>query len=187
MPDASPAQEARKGLLSSVTGKAKEVAGALFGNDSLAAEGQLQQAEAATRKDASALDAVADAEAREAAEKLAREQDITARRLDAVEDSAEARLEATAREADVKEQIVEAKIDAEQTVAEREAEIEAQDELRRTAARASQQLAVAQQQEASARREREQEAARAEVAEQAAARARADADRIAAQADLPSS
>ena len=56
-----------------MTGKAKEVAGAVLGNDSLAAEGQLQQAEAAARKDASALDAVAGAEAREAAEKLQRE------------------------------------------------------------------------------------------------------------------
>src|SRR6476469_7218108 len=61
MVDVSPAEEARKGLLASVTGKAKEVAGAVLGNDSLAAEGQLQQAEAAARKDASLQDAVAQA------------------------------------------------------------------------------------------------------------------------------
>src|SRR4051812_31511725 len=54
MSHASPAQEARKGLLSAMTGKVKEVAGAVLGNDSMAAEGQLQQAEAAARKDASA-------------------------------------------------------------------------------------------------------------------------------------
>ena len=40
------AGEARKGLLGSITGKAKEAAGAVTGNDSLTAEGQLQQAEA---------------------------------------------------------------------------------------------------------------------------------------------
>ena len=45
----STADEARKGLLGSITGKAKEVAGALTGNDSLAAEGQLQKAEAQAR------------------------------------------------------------------------------------------------------------------------------------------
>ncbi len=37
MPGSHPAEEARTGLLSSVAGKAKEVAGALLGNDSLAA------------------------------------------------------------------------------------------------------------------------------------------------------
>ena len=44
-----PADQAKRGLLTSVTGKAKEVAGAVLGNDSLASEGQLQQAEAAAR------------------------------------------------------------------------------------------------------------------------------------------
>ena len=63
MTDQSPSDRARSGLLSSVAGKAKEVAGAVTGNDSLAAEGQLQQAEAASRKDASAREAVAHAEA----------------------------------------------------------------------------------------------------------------------------
>ena len=54
MRDETPAHQTRKGLLASVTGKAKEVAGAVLGNDSLAAEGQLQQAEAVDRKEASA-------------------------------------------------------------------------------------------------------------------------------------
>jgi len=53
-------------LLSSVKGKAKEVAAAVTGNDSLAAEGQLQQAEARARKQASAQDAVAHADAADA-------------------------------------------------------------------------------------------------------------------------
>ncbi|MDT4908923.1 MAG: hypothetical protein QOI69_2164, partial [Pseudonocardiales bacterium] len=46
------AHEARKGLLDSIAGKAKEVAGALAGNDTLAEEGQLQQADAAARREA---------------------------------------------------------------------------------------------------------------------------------------
>ena len=37
------ADQARKGLIDSVKGKAKEIAGAVTGNDSLTAEGQLEQ------------------------------------------------------------------------------------------------------------------------------------------------
>ena len=60
------AGEARKGLIDSVKGKAKEVAGSLTGNDSLTAEGQLEQTQARDRKDANAAEAVADAEAAQA-------------------------------------------------------------------------------------------------------------------------
>src|SRR5215204_6475499 len=60
------ADEARKGLIDSVKGKAKEIAGAVVGNDSLTAEGQLEQMEARQRKEASVVEAVADAEAEEA-------------------------------------------------------------------------------------------------------------------------
>ena len=73
----SPAGESRKSLGAGIVGKAKELAGAVLGNDSLAAEGQLQQAEAAARREAAAKDAVAQVEAREAAERLAQEQAIS--------------------------------------------------------------------------------------------------------------
>lgn len=66
----SKAGEARKGLLDSVAGKAKEVAGALTGNDELTEEGQLQQADAQTRKEANSREAIADATAREASDEL---------------------------------------------------------------------------------------------------------------------
>jgi uncharacterized protein YjbJ (UPF0337 family) len=58
--------EARKGLIDSVKGKAKEIAGAMIGNDSLTAEGQLEQTQARERKDANSMQAVADAEAEQA-------------------------------------------------------------------------------------------------------------------------
>ncbi len=61
MSNASPSEEARSGLLAAVTGKAKVVAGAVLGNDSLAAEGQLQQAEAQARSEAGTTQALADA------------------------------------------------------------------------------------------------------------------------------
>ncbi|MGB3483755.1 MAG: CsbD family protein, partial [Mycobacterium sp.] len=62
------ADEARKGLMDSVKGRAKEIAGAVTGNDSLTAEGQLDQAQARQRKQANAADAVAEAAAAEAAD-----------------------------------------------------------------------------------------------------------------------
>ena len=176
----SPADEARKGLLGSLAGKAKEVAGAVLGNDSLAAEGQLQQAEAQTRKDASARGAVAEVEAKEAAERLAAEQAIANRQRNAVESSAEVQVDATLRSAAEQQQLAEADARRDAAIAKERAEIQAQEEIRRTAEQTQAKLAEAEQQETNARREREQEAARAEVAEQAAARARAEADRLAA-------
>ncbi|WP_099042558.1 CsbD family protein [Mycobacterium neglectum] len=60
------ADEARKGLIDSVKGKVKEFAGAVTGNDSLTAEGQLEQTQARERKEANSVEAVADAEAAQA-------------------------------------------------------------------------------------------------------------------------
>lgn len=64
------AGEARAGLVNSITGKAKEVTGVVTGNDDLVEEGQLQQAEARSRKEAAAHHAIADAEQAQAGEKL---------------------------------------------------------------------------------------------------------------------
>ena len=124
----SPADEARKGLLGSLAGKAKEVAGAVLGNDSLAAEGQLQQAEAQTRKDANAHEAVAKVEAQEAAQRLAAEQAIADRQRDAVEASAEVQVDATLRSAAEQQQLAEADARRDEAIAKEKAEIEAQEE-----------------------------------------------------------
>ena len=66
MTDHNKAGQAREGLIASMKGKAKEIFGAITGNDSLTSEGQLQQAEAERRREASTIEAVADAEARDA-------------------------------------------------------------------------------------------------------------------------
>ena len=66
MTEHSKADEARKGLIDSVKGKVKEIAGAVTGNDSLTSEGQLEQAQAKERKEANSVEAVADAEAAQA-------------------------------------------------------------------------------------------------------------------------
>lgn len=64
------AAEAREGLVDSVAGKAKEVAGAVSGNEDLIEEGQLQQAEARNRKEAAAEEAIADAKRTEAGQEV---------------------------------------------------------------------------------------------------------------------
>jgi uncharacterized protein YjbJ (UPF0337 family) len=66
MTEHSKADDARKGLIDSVKGKAKEIVGAVTGNDSLTAEGQLEQTQANERKEANSVAAVADAEAAQA-------------------------------------------------------------------------------------------------------------------------
>lgn len=66
MTEHNKANEARKGLIDSVKGRAKEIAGAITGNDSLTAEGQLEQNQADERKEANSIEAVADAEAAQA-------------------------------------------------------------------------------------------------------------------------
>jgi uncharacterized protein YjbJ (UPF0337 family) len=66
-----PAEQARQGLLGKLSGKAKEVAGAVTGNDSLTAEGRLQQAEVTARQEAATDEAVADAQRTETAKEIA--------------------------------------------------------------------------------------------------------------------
>ena len=60
--DHNKAEQAREGLIDSVKGKVKEVFGAVTNNDSLTAEGQLEQTESRHRKEANAAEAVADVE-----------------------------------------------------------------------------------------------------------------------------
>src|SRR5699024_10898561 len=66
MSEQDKAGQARKGLIDTVKGKAKEIAGAVTGRDSLTAEGQLEQVQAKERKEANAVEGVADAEAQAA-------------------------------------------------------------------------------------------------------------------------
>ncbi len=71
MSEQNKADEARRGLIDSIKGKAKEVAGAVTGNESLTAEGQLEQTQAHERKEANAAEAVAEAQAKQAQEDVA--------------------------------------------------------------------------------------------------------------------
>ena len=107
------AAEARKGLFDSLAGKAKEVAGAVSGNDHLVEEGQLQQAEAGHRKAAAAADAVADAK-----------QDEAAQTMLASSREAAQRKEAAAAEAEREDSLSERQRDSEHAVAALGAEVQ---------------------------------------------------------------
>ena len=82
-------QEARRGLKDSITGKAKEVAGAVLGKDRLLAEGQLQQEEAADRREAAARKALAEQERKKANAEAARKRErLSEERAEVARDAA---------------------------------------------------------------------------------------------------
>ncbi|ORJ60098.1 CsbD family protein [Mycobacterium simiae] len=135
MADQGKSGQARKGLLDSLKGKVKEVVGAVSGNDSLTAEGQLDQTQAQERREANAIDAVAEQQAQrartqEAETKVegARQRLAANAQASAVEGSIEAQQTAQKRAADqaaaqsAAVQQTQAKVDAERQVEQAKAE-----------------------------------------------------------------
>ena len=185
MSEHNPAHEARHGLIDSVKAKAKEIFGAVSGNDSLTAEGQLEQAEARQRRAANTAEALADAESQRA-----------------YDDAAEARLEGAEARGHLSAEAasIEQGIHTDALAQKRAAELGARQEVLTEAVRAEQdarrqeQQAVADQQEqsreavdevvdaAAEQRESVQDAARAKAKAQ---RIRSEADQLTNEADLP--
>ena len=177
--------EARKGLIDSVKGKAKEIAGAMIGNDSLTAEGQLEQTQARERKDANSMQAVADAEAEQA----------RAQATEARLEGAEERIAVNARTASVESSIVtqqaEQKAAAERAAqqeaqrATAQAEVAAQQEVQRAEAQERVDVRAAASDATEAVDEHRAAVDDAEAARAAADEARARADKLTDNADLP--
>lgn len=113
--EADASAEAREGLLDSVVGKTKEVAGAVLGKSDLVEEGQLQQAEADRRKAAVASDALADAKRKQAADELRETNHEAASEKEAAHDRADVAQRAVDRER------AEGHTDAERAAAQQEA------------------------------------------------------------------
>ena len=107
-------------LLDSVTGKAKELAGALTGNDELVEEGQLRQAAASARRDANTSDALAEAQAGHATEELREDLAQTERQRQTAAVEADHRVRTAAQAA----QAEKARIDAETAQREQAAQAE---------------------------------------------------------------
>jgi uncharacterized protein YjbJ (UPF0337 family) len=169
------AGEARKGLFDTMAGKAKEVAGALSGNDELATEGQLQQAGAQARKDANSREAVADMDAGQAIAELRERTD------DLTEDQRQAHAVAGQREQAIVQAGAAAKADAEvnaqrqQQAESRHAERDADAIARASAADAARLDAEALNAERQAKQRQDDLDSRAAHAEHQAAQLRAEA------------
>ena len=165
------ADQARKGLVDSIKGKAKEVAGAVIGNDSLAAEGQLEQAQAHDRKEANSIEAVADAEAAQAHSEAAEV------KREGAQDRAAVNAEAAAVKDAVREEQVAQKVAAEQAgqqnaaAGEITAELEAQRETQRAEAKERDRIGTAVDEIADAADKRQ-------TADRVTASAHEEADRI---------
>lgn len=165
------AEQAREGLIDSVKGRVKEVFGAVTGNDSLTAEGQLEQTEARHRKEANAAEAIADAETAEAHDEAA----------EARVEGAHARVEVNAQ-ANSAEDAIRRDALADKQVAERSARQEIAEESDRADYRAQsekdQAQAHARLQSQQAAADVERAAAEHQAAVRDAATARAQADRL---------
>lgn len=133
--------EAREGLLDGIAGKAKEVAGAVTGRDDLVEEGQLQQAEAAHRKEAVAAEAVADARRDEAATQLRETTREAAAHQEAANDQADAAQRAVDRERQEQHDAAEREA-AQQATVERRAAEQRADHVAETAVAEAEALAV---------------------------------------------
>jgi uncharacterized protein YjbJ (UPF0337 family) len=175
MTEHNKADEARKGLIDSVKGKAKEIVGAVTGNDSMTAEGQLEQTQANERKEANSVEAVADAEAAEA------HTELNEARVEGAQERAAVNANAAVVESNIADQQ-----DAQKRVAEQNAQRDAVQ--KKTQAELD---ALAEVQHAKAQERDEIDSAADEVVEavddhltavQGAASAEAEADRIRAQA-----
>jgi uncharacterized protein YjbJ (UPF0337 family) len=174
------ADDARKGLIDSIKGRAKEVVGAMTKNESLTAEGQFEQAQAKDLKEASTAEAVADAEAKAA------RVEVTNAKLDSVDarNQVDARIAATKNVAETDQAAQKRAADqAAQRVAAEEsvqAQADAQREVQQAVAEQRAQVRAADEEVRDALDEHQ-------TAVADAAKARATADDLRAQAeDLPS-
>ena len=177
--------QARKGLIDSVKGKAKEVVGAITGNDSLTAEGQLEQTQARDRMDANSVDAIADAEAEQA----------RAQALKAREEGAQARAavndQTRAAEYNVRNDQARQKRAAEQDAegdaerAKMRAELDAQREVQQAKDAEREEIKAATDEAVDAAAEHQSSVQAADSAKAEADRIRRQADNMTNQADLP--
>src|SRR5258705_3040352 len=179
------AEQPRKGLFDSVKGKAKEIAGAVTGNDSLTAEGQLEQTQAQQRKEANSVEAVADAEAEQA------HADKATARIEGAQERIAVNVETAAVENSVREQHAAQKRAAEQAAqqdalrAKSRAELESQHEIQRAKAEEREEVSAAAGDAVDAAAEHQSSVQAATTAEQEADRIRRQADRLSNEADLP--
>ena len=179
------AEQARKDVIDSIKGKAKEIIGAVTGNDSLTAEGQLEQTQAQQRKEANSVEAVADAEAAQA------RAERTGARVDGAHERIAVNAETAAVQNSVREQQSAHKRAAEQAAglgaarAETRADLDAQREAQRAKAEEREEISAATEQAVDAAAEHQSSVRAASAAQAEADRIRRQADKLSDEADLP--
>ncbi|OBI24163.1 general stress protein CsbD [Mycobacterium sp. E1386] len=185
MSEQNKADEARRGLIDSVKGKAKEVVGAVTGNESLTAEGQLEQTQAHERKEANAMEAVAEAQAKQA-------QDAAAEaKVEGAQERVAANAQAVAAEESIEAQEAAQKRAAEQAARQRataektQAELDAQREAQRAKAEERAEIREASEDIIDAVAEHQTSVQVARNEESEADRLRRQAQNVTDEADLP--
>ena len=179
------AGQARKGLIDSVKGKAKEVVGAVTRNDSLTAEGQLEQVQARERMDANSVEAVADAEAEQA------RTEATQARVEGAQERAAVNDKTRAAENDVRNDQAAQKRAAAQDAegdaerAKMRAELDAQLEVQKAKDAEREEINAATEVAVDAAAEHRTSVQVADSAKAEADRIRRQADNMTKQADLP--
>ncbi|MDA2891186.1 CsbD family protein [Mycolicibacterium sp. BiH015] len=179
------AGQAREGLLDSVKGKAKEIAGAVIGNDSLTKEGQLDQAQARERKEANITEAVAEAELDETREDLVEAKREAAQARSAVDtDAAAAKLDIQHEQQEQKRAAEQQKREEVASAAMR-AQVDAQQEVQQAKNREEAEKEAARDDLVEATAEHQTAVKVTENAKSEAERLREHADEVSKQADLP--
>lgn len=179
------ADQARKGLVDSVKGKAKEIAGAVTGNDSLTAEGQLEQVQAKHRKDANAVEALADAEAEQARQEATEATAEAAAERRQVQAEAAVVETAARTEAAAKKQAVEQSAQRDVAVAQTQADLDAQREAALAKSEERADLNDAAEEVIDAVEEHSDRTLDADTDRAAAKSLRQQAAKVSDQADLP--
>ncbi len=185
MTEGQQADQARKGLIDSVKGKAKEIVGAVTGNDSLTAEGQLDQTQAQARKEANTVEAIADAEAAEA------RREATEARVEGAQERAAVTAEAAVVENAIRDDQSAQKHAAEQRAqqdaaqAKTRAELDAQREIQRAKDEERQEVSAAAEEAVDAVAEHQSKVQVADHQQAEADRIRRQAEQMTNEAKLP--
>ncbi len=177
--------QARKGLIDSVKGKAKEVVGAITGNDSLTTEGQLEQTQARDRMDANSAEAVADAEAEQARVEAAEARKQGAQERAAVNDKTRAAEYNVRNDQAAQKRSAEQAAQRDSEQAKTRAELDAQLKVQQAKDAERQEIDAATEEAVDAAAEHQRSVRVAESAKEEADRIRRQADTMTTQADLP--
>jgi uncharacterized protein YjbJ (UPF0337 family) len=179
------AGQARKSLMDSVKGKVKEVVGAVTGRDSLTKEGQLEQIQAQARKEANAVDAVADAEAAQAREEIAEATGQGARERVELNTRTAAAQNSARADAKVQKSAAAQAHDRDATRDQLQAEMDAQREMVQAKAAEREEISEAAEEITDAQAKHQSSAQVANATHADADRIRQQADKLTNEADLP--